>query len=63
MNARDPINYYRSSTIALGHYAAGEHEAALAAIEFALSGAINSINSIKIGATAAGALLAHSDSV
>jgi adenylate cyclase len=40
MNARDPINYYRSSTIALGHYAAGEHEAALAAIEFALSGAM-----------------------
>jgi adenylate cyclase len=40
MDARDPINYNRSLTVALGHFVAAEYEDALLAIEFALSGAM-----------------------
>ena len=42
MNARDPINYNRSLTVALGHFATGDYGDALTAIEFALSGAMGS---------------------
>ncbi len=41
MDARDPINYNRSLTVAFGHFATAEYEDALTAIEFALSGAMS----------------------
>ncbi len=40
MDARDPINYNRCLTIALGYFATGEYEDALEAIEYAISGAM-----------------------